>query len=139
MPAAAQKTLATELQITISSTLTEIPFLDNIELDPGENKTKEVLGVNMGYETPVPTGVRGVGTISADVIALDPTDAVHQKVMKAFNDKDTNVGALKLGGSGKTISIKYTVTKFPLSLKAADVINAKFEAKITEEFDLPES
>jgi hypothetical protein len=139
MPAAAQKTLATELQLTITATLTEIPFLDNIELDPGENKTKEILGINQAQETPVPTGVRGVGTISADVIALDPTDAVHQKVMEAFNNHTVITGAVKLGGSGKNITVKYIITKFPLSLKAASVIEAKLEAKITEAFDLPET
>jgi hypothetical protein len=85
MPATAQKTLATELQITITNTLTEIPFLDNIEVDLGENKIHSLLGVNMTYEVPVPTGVRGTGSISADVVAYDPTDSVHQKVVTAYS------------------------------------------------------
>lgn len=139
MPAAAKKTLATELQITISSTLTEIPFLDNIEVDPGENKIHSLLGVNMTYETPIPTGVRGTGSISADVLAYDPTDSVHQKVAQAFNDQTEVVGAYKLGGTGKTISVKYIITKFPLNTKAAAVIAGKLEAVITEVIDLPES
>ena len=50
MPAVAHKTLLTELQMTISNTLTEIPFLDNIELDPGENKIHNLMGVNRSYE-----------------------------------------------------------------------------------------
>lgn len=139
MPAAAKKTLATELQMTISSSLTEIPFLDNIEVDPGENKMHNLLAVNMTYETPIPTGVRGVGSISADVLAYDPTDAVHQKLAEAYNDGVEVVGAYKLGGTGKTISVKYVVTKFPINTKAAAVIAGKFEAVITEKIDLPES
>jgi hypothetical protein len=139
MPATAQKTLATELQITISSTLTEIPFLDNIEIDLGENKLHDLLGVNMTYETPIPTGVRGKGSISADVLAYDPTDSTHQKVVKAFNDGTEVVGAVKLGGSGKTVSVKYIITKFPVSIKAASVIAGKIEASITELVDWPES
>jgi hypothetical protein len=139
MPAVAQKTLATELQITISNTLTEIPFLDNIEVDLGENKTHNVLGVNMPYETPVPTGVRGNGTVSADVVAYDPTDATHQAVVTAYNNGTAVVGAVKLGGSTKTVSIKYIITKFPVSLKAATVIAGKLEGVITEAADWPES
>jgi hypothetical protein len=139
MPAAAKKTLATELQMTIVATLTEIPFLDNIELDAGENKVHNLLGVNMTYETPIPTGVRGVGSISADVLAYDPTDSVHQKLAMAYNDKTEIVGAYKLGGTGKTISVKYFVTKFPINTKASAVIAGKFEAVITEHIDLPES
>jgi hypothetical protein len=139
MPATAQKTLATELQITITNTLTEIPFLDNIEVDLGENKIHSLLGVNMTYETPVPTGVRGTGSISADVVAYDPTDSVHQKVVTAYNNGTEVVGAVKLGGSGKTVSVKYIITKFPVTLKAAAVITGKLEAVITELVDLPES
>lgn len=139
MPATAQKTLATELQITISNTLTEIPFLDNIEIDLGENKVHQVLGVNMAYETPVPTGVRGTGSVAADVVAYDPTDATHQKVVTAFNNGTEVVGAVKLAGSGKTVSIKYIITKFPVSLKAAAVITGKLEGVITELADWPES
>jgi uncharacterized FAD-dependent dehydrogenase len=139
MPAAAKKTIATELQITISSTLTEIPFLDNIEVDPGENKVHNLLGVNMPYETPIATGVRGVGSLSADVLAYDPTDSVHQKVAQAFNDQTEVVGAYKLGGTGKTISVKYIITKFPINTKAAAVLAGKLEAVITELIDLPES
>lgn len=139
MPAAAKKTLATELQLTITATLTEIPFLDNIEIDLGENKLHSLLGVNMTYETPIPTGVRGTGTISADVLAYDPTDAVHQAVVKAYNDGTEVVGAVKLGGTGKTLSVKYVITKFPVSIKAAAVIAGKLEASITELVDLPES
>ncbi len=137
MPATAQKTLATELQITITSTLTEIPFLDNIEIDLG--KLHDLLGVNMTYETPIPTGVRGKGSITADVLAYDPTDATHQKVVKAYNDGTEVVGAVKLGGSGKTVSVKYIITKFPVSIAAASVIAGKIEASITELVDWPES
>lgn len=139
MPAAAQKTLATELQITITNTLTEIPFLDNIELDLGENKLHDVLGVNMAYETPVITGVRGKGTISADVVAYDSTDAVHQAVVTAYNNQTAIVGALKMGGTGDTLSITYVITKFPINLKAASVITGKLEATIMTLVDLPES
>lgn len=139
MPAAAQKTLATELQITISNTLTEIPFLDNIEVDLGENKLHALLGVNMTYETPIPTGVRGMGALSADVLAYDPTDATHQKVVTAYNNGTEVVGAVKLGGSGKTVSVKYIITKFPVSIKAASVIAGKLEGNITELVDWPES
>jgi|GEM_PF-3502984 len=139
MVAAAHKTLATEVQITITATLTEIPFLDNIELDVGENKIHNVLGVNNNYEKPVGTGVRGVGSLSADVVALDPTDAVVQAVMAAFNDQTEVVGAVKLAGSGETLSVKYIITKFPISLKAASVITGKFEAVIVDKVDLPEA
>ena len=139
MPAVAQKTLATELTLGISNTQTEIPFLDNIEVDLGENKTHNVLGVNMAYETPVATGVRGNGSISADVVAYDPTDAVHQAVVTAYNNGTVVTGSVKLGGSAKTVTIKYIITKFPVSLKAAAVIAGKLEGVITEAADWPET
>jgi len=139
MPAAAFKTLASQLQMTISAALTEIPFLDNIELDPGENKQHELLGVNMAYATPISTGVRGMGTLTADVLAYDPTDSVHQKLAEAFNDDAEIVGAVVLGGTTKTISVKYRITKFPVSVKAASVIAGKLEAVITEKITLPEA
>jgi hypothetical protein len=137
MPAVAHKTLLTELQMTISNTLTEIPFLDNIELDPGENKIHNVLGVNQAYEKPVATGVRGVGSLSADVVAYDPTDAVHIALGVAFDAQTEIVGAYKLANSGETIAVKYIVTKMPLSTKAASVIESKFEAVITEKIAMP--
>ena len=137
MPAVAHKTLLTELQMTISNTLTEIPFLDNIELDPGENKIHNLMGVNRAYETPIATGVRGVGSLSADIIALDPTDAVHLALMAAFDAQTTITGAYKLANSGETITVKYIVTKMPISTKGAAVIESKFEAVITEKIVMP--
>jgi hypothetical protein len=137
MPAVAHKTLLTELQMPIANTLTEIPFLDNIELDPGENKIHNVLGVNQDYEKPVATGVRGVGSISADIVAVDPTDAVHLSLMAAFDNQTEIVGAYKLANSGETIAVKYIVTKLPISTKAASVIEGKFEAVITEKIAMP--
>jgi hypothetical protein len=137
MPAVAHKTILTELQMTISNTLTEIPFLDNIEFDPGENKIHNVLGVNQAYEKPIATGVRGVGSISADIVAYDPTDAVHIALGTAFSNATEIVGAYKLANTGDTITVKYIVTKMPLSTKASAVIESKFEAVITEKITMP--
>lgn len=137
MPAVAHKTLLTELQMTISNTLTEIPFLDNIELDPGENKIHNLMGVNRSYETPIATGVRGVGSISADIIAYDPTDAVHIALGVAFDAQTTITGAYKLANTGDTITVKYIVTKMPISTKGGAVIESKFEAVITEKIVMP--
>jgi hypothetical protein len=139
MPAVAHRTLLTELQMTIANTLTEIPMLDNIELDPGENKMHNLMGVNRNYEKPIATGVRGVGSISADIIAYDPTDAVHMALGAAFDAVPPTeiVGAYKLGNTGETISVKYIVTKFPVSTKGGAVIEGKFEAVITEKIAMP--
>jgi len=95
--------------------------------------------VNDTYEKPISVGVRGKGSISADVIAYDPTDATHQFVAAAFNAGDEHVGRVTLGASAKTVSVKYIITKFPVSLKAASAVTAKLEAVITEIADLPES
>jgi len=137
MPAVAHKTLLTELQMTIANTLTEIPFLDNIEFDPGENKSHVFTGVNQAYEKSVATGVRGVGSISADIVAYDPTDAVHIALGAAFDAQTEIVGAYKLANSGETISVKYRIEKLTLSTKAASVIEGKFEAVITEKVAMP--
>ena len=127
----AHKVKGSMVKATITATLTEIPGLENIEADFGENLTFENSDISSDYVAPVFSGVRGEGTWSADIIN-DPLGAVHQFLQDAYNDGDEIVGSITIGATGVIILCKYIITKFPLSGKKNEGFKGKIECKFTE-------
>lgn len=125
------KVLASAFQITISSVLTTIPGLENIECDFGENLSYENSDITSDYQHPTPSGVRGEGSGSADIIN-DPLGTVQQFVQKAYNEKTEHVGAIIIGATGVTLPCKFFVTKMPLSGKKAEGFKGKLEWKFSD-------
>ena len=134
----AYKAKGTKLYITISATLTAIPGLENVKINPGENQTFENGDLDSSYLAPVSAGIRGEGSFTADVI-LDPLSAVHQACHIAFNAGTEQIGKVVLGASAKEISCKFVITKWETNAERGNGLKASMEGKFTEAFVMNES
>ena len=117
------------LKITVSSTLTEMPGLDNIELDLGENGVMEAADISSDYAAPVASGLRTAGSLSADVLR-DPLNAVHQAAQAAYNTAATMPASFTVGATGLILTLSLLITKLTLAGKKGDGFNGKLEAKL---------
>ena len=125
----AHKVQGSMMKITVSSTLTEVPGLDNIELDLGENKVFEAADISSDYETPVNAGLRSAGSLSADIIR-DPLSAVHQVLQGAYNTGATMPSSFTVGATGVILTLSLLFTKLTLSGKKGEGFVGKLEAKL---------
>lgn len=125
----AHKVQGSMVKITVSSVLTEVPGLDNIELDLGENKTFDAADISSDYETPVAAGLRSAGSLSADIIR-DPLSAVHQALQTAYNTAATMPSSFTVGATGVILTLSLLFTKLTLSGKKGEGFMGKLEAKL---------
>ena len=125
----AHKVQGSMMKITVSSTLTEVPGLDNIELDLGENKVFEAADISSDYETPVNAGLRTAGSLSADIIR-DPLSAVHQTLQGAYNTGATMPSSFTVGATGVILTLSLLFTKLTLAGKKGEGFVGKLEAKL---------
>lgn len=130
----AHKVQGSMLKITVSAVLTEVPGLENIELDLGENQTFENADISSSYITPVFAGLRGAGSLSADIIR-DPLGAVQQALQAAFNDGATMAASFTIGSTGVILTLSLLFTKLPLSGKRGEGFMGKLEAALLTEVD----
>lgn len=134
----AHKSKGTQIEATISATLTPIPGLQNVKLNPGEGETFEVIDLEGDYRAPAASGVTGEGGFTADVI-LDPLGAEHQFCQAAKNNQTEIVGNVILGATGVETSCKFLITKWEVSAEVGAGLMASMEAKFTEKFELNEA
>lgn len=128
------KVQGSSLKITISSVLTEVPGLENIELDLGENLTYENADISSTYISPTPAGLRGAGSLSADIIR-DPLGAVQQALQVAYNDGATMPSSFTIGATGVILTLSLLFTKLTLSGKRGEGFMGKLEAALLTEVD----
>jgi hypothetical protein len=122
------------LKITVSAVLTELPGLDNIELDLGENLTFENADISSSYVSPVASGLRDSGSLSADIIR-DPLGAVQQALQVAYNEQSTLASSFTISASGVVLTLSLLVTKLTLSGKRGEGFMGKVEFKLLTEVD----
>ena len=125
----AKKVQGSMLKITVSAVLTEVPGLENIEIDLGENETFDNADISSNYISPVFSGLRGTGTLSADIIR-DPPGAVQMALQIAFNAGSTMASTFLIGTGGKTLALSLVFTKLTLSGKRGEGFMGKLEAKL---------
>jgi len=125
----ATKVQGSMLKITVSAVLTEVPGLENIEIDLGENETFDNADISSNYISPVFSGLRGTGTLSADIIR-DPAGAVQMALQIAFNAGSTMASTFLIGTGGKTLTLSLVFTKLTLSGKRGEGFMGKLEAKL---------
>lgn len=130
----AHKVQGSMLKITVSAALTEVPGLENIELDLGENLTFENADISSTYISPVDAGLRGVGTLSADIIR-DPLGAVQQALQVAYNTPATMASSFTIGASGVILTLSLLFTKLTLTGKRGEGFMGKLEAVLLTEVD----
>jgi len=128
------KVQGSALKMTIATVLTEIPGLENIELDLGENLTFENADISSDYIAPVFSGLRGEGTLSADIIR-DPTGVVQKALQAAYNTGATNACTVTIGSAGTVINVSLVFTKLTLTGKRGEGFMGKLEAKILSKSD----
>lgn len=122
------------LKITVSAVLTEVPGVENLEIDLGENLTYENADISGNYLGSVFSGLRGKGTISADLIR-DPTNAVHIALQIAYNSGATLSSSFIIGTAGTTVVVSLIVTKLSLSGKRGEGWMGKVEFDILTKTD----
>lgn len=114
------------LKITVSSTLTELPGVDNVELDLGENGIIEASDISSDYKGAIASGLRDTGSISADLIR-DPLNAVHQALQAAYNTAAAIPCSFTVGATGLILTLSVIIKKLPMSGKKGDGFMGKLE------------
>lgn len=130
----AHKVKGSALKITISAALTELPGLENIELDLGENMTFDSYDISSDYVTPVASGVRGKGKLTADIIR-DPLGVEQQALQVAYNTQATLASSFTISSSGVIILLSLLCTKLDLSGKKGEGFTGKVEFDILTKTD----
>jgi len=134
----AHKVQGSMLKITVSAALTEVPGLDNIELDLGENITFENADISSSYVSPVASGLRGKGTLTADIIR-DPLGAVQQALQAAYNAQSTLASSFTVSASGVVLTLSLLCTKLTMSGKRGEGFMGKVEFDLLTEVDWNEA
>ena len=122
------------LKITVTATLTELPGVENLEVDLGENLTYDNADISSNYLAKVFSGLRGGGTITADLIR-DPTNAVQIALQIAYNTGATLASSFIIGTAGTTVVVSLMVKKLALSGKRGEGWMGKVEFDILSKTD----
>ncbi len=140
MPApVCHKVIGSALYATIAATLTKIPGLENININPGEIGSFENADIESDYAAPVSSGLRGEGSFTAEKI-WDPLGAVDQFLHTTYNDGGTEiVGKVKIGASGVELTCKYFITKWEIKGEKGQGFKVSIEGKFTEAIQLNET
>lgn len=138
MPTTAHKTLNSEIQVEIASTLTEIPGVTGFELKLGESVIVEKASLTSDFVEKINTGVQEGGSISGELI-WDHADSVHQFLQARKNDGAEITGAVVLGATGVTLNTTMTLKTFDINGAHKDIFRIPFEFELTDRVDLPES
>lgn len=91
-------TTKSKLQVTIASTLVDVPGIQNFTPDSGEEGTFDAADIASDYDTLKPTRVGGGGTVSGSAL-LDPLDTVHMFLQDVKNKGGAPTGDDYLDGS----------------------------------------
>jgi hypothetical protein len=138
MPTTAHKTLLSEVQVEISSTLTAVPGLSGFELDPGENVTVEKPDLTSDFNEKFGTGVQDGGMLKGQIV-WDPLSPEHQFLHARFNDNAEVTGNVVIGATGVELPVTFTVKKFPIKAELKDAYRVEFEGELTDRVTLNEA
>ncbi len=122
------------LKITVSAALTELPGVENLEIDLGENLTYENGDISSNYLGKVFSGLRGGGKITADLIR-DPTNATQIALQIAYNSGATLASSFIIGTAGTTVVVSLLPVKLLLSGKRGEGWMGKVEFEILTKTD----
>lgn len=138
MPVVGYSTLGSELQITVTSTLTKVPGVQNFTLNPGENGTFESGDLSSDYVELIGTGVQSGGTISG-TMTWDPLDATQQVMQGAYNTGEVVAGSCRMGATGDTgidYAASFIVTKFEMKAERNSGLMVDFECALADRVTL---
>lgn len=136
--------LGSELQVSISSVFTEVPGLQNLEVDTGTNSTWEAYDIADTYEKKKPTGVKGGGKLSAKRL-VDVLDPVDQFLHACHNNGGVPSGAsflegkAQVGTTGVLLAFSGTLTTYKLAMERKNGVMADLEVEFYDQVDLNEA
>ena len=137
-------TKGSKLAVSISSTLTDIPGVENFSINNGEEAVWEDGNLLTDFDTLQATGVGGGASISG-TLWLDPLDAVHQFLQTCKNNGGVPsaaanvVGKAHLGASGVIWDWTGILTKWDAKAERKSGWSVDFEFKIDDRMDLNEA
>lgn len=130
----AHKVQGSMLKLTISASLTELPGLENIELDLGENQMFENADISSNYITPVFSGLRSAGKVTADIIR-DPLGAEQQALQTMYNTGATVAGSFTVSASGVILTLSLVCTVLTMTGKRGEGFMGKVEFALLTKVD----
>lgn len=136
------------LYCTIASTLTKIPGIQDLKINPGEKQKYSVQDLDSDFAASLPAGTFGEGTISGKLL-WNPLGTVHKFLHSTFNDVDADaiaannktkiVGKIVFGNTAVEYVAKYFFTKFEISGEMNGAFMVDWEAALTDRIELNES
>jgi hypothetical protein len=144
---AAANSLTSKLQLSIATVFTNVPGVQNLEVDTGNNSTWEAWDLSDTYEKKLPTGVKGGGKISGKRL-IDPLDAVDQFLHVCHNNQgvpdNAALGTLIsgkafLGATGVELAFTGTLTVYKITAEKKNGLMADFEFEPYDQIDLNEA
>lgn len=130
--------VATVLQVTISSVLTTIVGVRDVEFDPGEVETMEIDDLSSDYVDLDVTGRAGGGTVSAECF-WDPANAQMQALHTLWNTPAKEAFSITWGATTESTAFTGILTKLPLTANRTDPITTAIEIAVAERPTLNES
>lgn len=144
MTFASNNSLGSEVQVSIATVFTEVPGVQNVELDTGVNSTYEAYSIADTYEKKKATGVKGGGkcTFKKLVDVLDPVDqflhAVHNNG-GVPSGASVLAGKAQIGSTGVLLAFSGTLTTYKLAMEKKNGVMADAEIEFFDQCDLNEA
>lgn len=138
MAVTAYSTLASEFQVSISSTLTKVVGVQSITLNPGENTTFESGDLTSDFDEITATGVQSGGSVAFSG-TWDPLDATHQALHTHFNAGSLVTGNVQVSETGVDIACTGYLTKFEVKAERKSGWMFDAELKLNDRVTLNEA
>ena len=144
MTFSSNNSLGSELQVNIATVYTEVPGVQNLEVDTGTNSTYEAYSIADTYEKKKPTGVKGGGKVTGKKL-VDVLDPVDQFLHAVHNNAGVPSGAsvlegkAQVGSTGVLLSFSGTLTTYKMAMEKKNGVMADFEVELFDQTDLNEA
>lgn len=136
--------LGSEVQVSISSTFTEVPGVQNLDLDTGTNATYEAYGIADTYAKIKAAGVKEGGKLAFKRL-VDVLDPVDQFLHAVHNNAGVPSGAAvlegkaQIGSTGVLLAFSGTLTTYKMTLEKKNGVMADAEIVFADQVDLNEA
>lgn len=140
----AAATKGSSMQLEIASTFTDIPGVQNITPDPGEEAVWESGDITSDYDNLTAAQVGGGGSVSGSKL-MDPLDPIDQFLHSVKNnggvdpaDDEPVNGKVNVGSTGVVWPFKGILTKYAPKAEKKTGWMVDFEFKLAERMVLNE-
>ena len=129
-------TLASAVQYDISSTLTDIPGTQNIQVESQENMSFKSGGIADAVDSNLGTGTSTPGKVSFEML-YDPSNVVHKQMQEDHLAGGVSAGiAVEISATGGIWTATATLKTFNLSADKHDGWKAQVELECENGFSI---